>query len=138
MGNQKTVQFFLHLIPPTITHQEKKVAVVKGKPVFYEPAELKAARQKLSDYLARYRPETPLEGALRMETGWWFPVSDRHADGSWRAVKPDTDNLQKLLKDCMTDLGFWHDDAQVCWEQVEKKHSVLPGIKIRITELKQP
>ena len=28
-------------------------------------------------------------------------------------TKPDTDNLQKLLKDCMTKCGFWKDDAQV-------------------------
>ena len=33
-------------------------------------------------------------------------------DGEYRTTKPDTDNLQKLLKDCMTATGFWTDDAQ--------------------------
>lgn len=37
---------------PTVTHQEKQVHVVNGKPVFYEPADLKTARQKLMDHLA--------------------------------------------------------------------------------------
>ena len=35
-------EFFMPMIPPTKTHQEKQVRIVKGKPVFYEPAELKA------------------------------------------------------------------------------------------------
>lgn len=33
--------------PPTITHQEHKVTVVNGRPVFYDPPELKAAKEKL-------------------------------------------------------------------------------------------
>ena len=41
-------EFFMAMIPPTCTHQEKQVHVVKGKPVFYEPQEVKAARQKLT------------------------------------------------------------------------------------------
>ena len=39
------------IVPPTVTHQEKQVRVAGGKPVFYEPPELKAARQKLVAYL---------------------------------------------------------------------------------------
>lgn len=39
---------------PTITHQQKQVAVVNGKPVFYEPDELKAARAKLMAHLGQH------------------------------------------------------------------------------------
>ena len=52
-------EFFMVMVPPTVTHQEKKVHVVNGKPVFYEPQELKSARQKLTAYLGRYVPEEP-------------------------------------------------------------------------------
>ena len=38
-----TTEFFVAIIPPTVTHQEKKVSVIKGKPVFYEPSNLKGA-----------------------------------------------------------------------------------------------
>jgi len=38
------ISFFLPMIPPTATHQEKQVHVVNGKPVFYEPQEVKAIR----------------------------------------------------------------------------------------------
>ena len=41
------MEFFIPMVPPTITHQEKKVNVVNGKPIFYEPEKLKTARQKL-------------------------------------------------------------------------------------------
>ena len=40
------MEFFIPMVPPTITHQEKKVRVVNGKPIFYEPEKLKTARQK--------------------------------------------------------------------------------------------
>ena len=98
-GNK--MEFFMAMIPPTVTHQEKQVHVVNGKPIFYEPSELKAARQKLMGYLAKYRPEEPLDGGIRLMVKWCFPRG-RHTDGEYRITKPDTDNLQKLLKDCMT------------------------------------
>ena len=34
------MEFFMAMIPPTITHQEKKVHLVNGRPRFYEPDEL--------------------------------------------------------------------------------------------------
>lgn len=34
--------------------------------------------------------------------------------------KPDLDNLAKQLKDAMTRLNFWHDDAQVVCLRCEK------------------
>lgn len=42
-----------------------------------------------------------------------FPRNKTHKHKEWRVTKPDTDNLQKMLKDCMTLTGFWNDDAQV-------------------------
>ena len=47
-------------------------------------------------------------------------------------TKPDTDNLQKLLKDCMTAEHFWTDDALVCSEITEKFWADTPGIWIHI------
>lgn len=129
------MEFFMAMNPPTITHQEKQVHVVNGKPVFYEPAELKATRQKLEAYLGKYVPEDPYCKGIRLITKWLFPYSGRHDNGEYRTTKPDTDNLQKLLKDCMTRVGFWEDDALVASEIVEKFWSEIPGIYIRIEEL---
>lgn len=131
------LNFFMAMNPPTVTHQEKQVRVVNGKPVFYEPAELKTAREKLTAYLGRYRTllDRPCEGAVRLTVKWCFPKG-KHRNGEYRITKPDTDNLQKLLKDCMTRTGFWKDDAQVASEIVEKFWADIPGIYIRIEELR--
>ena len=39
------MKFFLLLDPPTVTAQEKKVMVIKGKPIFYEPDNVKEAKK---------------------------------------------------------------------------------------------
>ena len=129
------ISFFLPMKPPTVTHQQKDLAVVKGKPVVYEPAELKAARSKLMAHLGQHAPLVPLQGAIRLGVKWCFPITGKHEDGQWKTTKPDTDNLQKMLKDCMTDLGYWKDDAQVASEIVEKFWAKVPGIYINVQGL---
>ena len=127
-------EFFMPMIPPTVTHQEKKIHVVNGKPVTYEPPELLDARAKLTAHLSRHVPEQMYTAGLRLTVKWLFPRG-RHKDGEYRITKPDTDNLQKLLKDCMTHLHFWKDDALVASEICEKFWAEKPGIYIRIEEL---
>ncbi len=133
-GKEKMDFFMVMKNVPTVTHQEKQVHVVNGKPVFYEPADLKAARQKLMGHLAGHKPEQPFEHGIRLMVKWCFPCG-KHKNGEYRITKPDTDNLQKLLKDCMTACGFWKDDAQVASEIVEKFWADVPGIYVRIEEL---
>ena len=131
-----TLDFFMPMIPPTATHQEKKWTVRNGKPVSYEPAEVRDARAKLLAHLGRHRPERPMEGPVDLAVVWLFPAGDKHGEMEPKDTKPDTDNLQKLLKDCMTKLGFWHDDAQVYAEDVSKFWASEPGIAIRVSDRK--
>jgi len=70
--------------------------------------------------LAGHQPIASYEGPIRLYVKWCFPIKGKHRDGEWKTSRPDTDNLQKVLKDCMTKLSFWGDDAQVCSEVVEK------------------
>lgn len=60
-----------------------------------------------------------------------------HRDGEWKTTKPDTDNMIKLLKDCMTRTGFWVDDAQVCSEITEKFWGDVSGIYVMVEQLEQ-
>ena len=120
--------------PPTCTYQEKKAAVINGKPVFYDPPEVNAARLKLTGHLAAHRPKGMYLCGVRLTVKWCFPKG-RHRNGEYRITKPDTDNLQKLLKDCMTAACFWKDDALVASEIVEKFWADIPGIYVRIEEL---
>lgn len=130
------IEFFMEMDPPTATAQMKKVRVVKGRPLFYEPSKVKEAKEKLTAGLVPFAPDEPIEGAVELRVTWLYPKGKSHRNGEWRITRPDTDNIEKLLKDCMTRLHFWIDDAQVVREHIEKRWSDEPcGIRIRIEEL---
>lgn len=127
------IEFFLPMIPPTITAQQHKVS--HGR--FYDPPELKMAKMKLRDSLIPYVPEKPLDGALRLIVKWCFPVKGKHQNGEYKTTKPDTDNLNKALKDIMEDLNFFVNDSRVASEIIEKFWADIPGVYIRLEELKE-
>ena len=129
------IEFFMPMIPPETTHQQKKVHVVDGKPNFYEPNDLKAARSKLEAHLAKNVPKEKFSGSVRMIVKWCFPIVGDHHNGEYKYTKPDLDNSNKLLQDCMTKLGFWKDDSYVVSLITEKFWAAQPGIFIRIEEL---
>ena len=122
------------MIPPTVTAQEHKVTVRNGQPIFYDPPEVKNAKEKLIASLLKFHPMFPYREGVRLTVKWCFPRG-RHKDGEYKITKPDTDNLQKMLKDCMTRCGFWWDDALVASEICEKFWADVPGIYIKIEEL---
>ena len=130
------MNFFLQIVPPTATAQEKQVRIVRGKPLFYDPEPVKNAKALLVAHLLSHRPTKPYVGAVSLSTIWLFPRGKSHKHGEWRVTKPDTDNLQKLLKDCMTRTGFWKDDSQVCVEMISKRWARRkPGIGIKVVSL---
>lgn len=134
------IEFFMPMKNvPTVTHQEKKAAVKDNcKVVYYEPPELRDARAKFTAHLAGHRPDKPYNCGVRLTVKWLFhDHTGRHRDGEYRITKPDTDNLIKLLKDCMTTLGFWTDDCRVASEHNEKFWVTTSpsGIYIKVEEL---
>lgn len=95
----------------------------------------KSAKEKLIGELYKHHPMEPYHEGVRLIVKWCFPRG-KHRDGEYRITKPDTDNLQKILKDMMTLVGFWKDDALVASEIVEKFWADTPGIYIHIETLK--
>lgn len=133
---EKITELFVPMIPPTVTDQEKRVAVRNNKPVFYRDEKLAAARAKIKSRVAAHRPKQPYICGVRLTVKWIFPLAGTaHSDGEYRITKPDTDNLNKMLKDVMTECKFWDDDALVASEIIEKFWGIHPGIYIRIEEL---
>ena len=134
------IEFFEPMRIPSATHQEKQVAVIKDRPHFYEPAAVRDARAKYMAYLGRHVPKQPLDGPVCLDVAFEYH-SDKMAQANdnsirWKTTKPDTDNMVKLVKDCMTALGYWHDDAQVCLETVQKYfHKFSEGIYIRVVSI---
>lgn len=131
--------FFASMEPPTATAQEKQSTIgPDGKRRFYRNDRLEQAQQKLVDGLFPHIPDKPLDGPVRLSVMWLYTATGKHVHGEWRTSKPDTDNLDKLLKDTMTHLGFWRDDAQVVWEDIKKIWTEdTPGIFVVIETLEK-
>lgn len=125
------IEFFMPMIPPTTTAQQHRVS--KGN--FYDSPELKTARVKLLAHLGKRAPSSPYIHSVRLTVKWLFPITGKHKDGEYKYTRPDTDNLNKLLKDCMTKCGYWKDDALVVSEIIEKFWASTPGIWICIEEM---
>ncbi|WP_440896259.1 RusA family crossover junction endodeoxyribonuclease [Amphibacillus sp. Q70] len=131
-----TIEFFMPMQKiPTTTHQQKQVTVRNGKPAFYEPEDLKTARSKLMAHLGKHAPDKPLNGPVRLIVKWCFQAAGLHKNGEYKTTKPDLDNSNKLLQDCMTKLDFWKDDNQVASLIAEKFWADVPGIYIKIEEV---
>lgn len=129
------MNFFLAMDPPTMTQQEHRIGKRKdGSTYIYEDRSLREARAKIGNALIRRAPEDPFMGPVQLMVKWCFPKG-RHHDGEYKATRPDTDNLNKMLKDEMTKAGFWKDDAQVASEIIEKFWAKIPGIFIRVEKL---
>ncbi|MFV0395492.1 MAG: RusA family crossover junction endodeoxyribonuclease [Coprobacillaceae bacterium] len=120
---------------PDTTHQQKKVNTQGNKPRFYEDEKLSAARSKLTAYLGQHVPKVKYKCAVRLIVKWCYPATKKYPAGTWKITTPDTDNLNKLLKDVMTKLGFWTDDKIVASEIIDKFYSDIPGIYVEILEL---
>ena len=129
-------EFFLPMKRiPTATAQEKQHTVRGGKVVVYDPDAVKAASAKFLAALMPHRPPAPYTGAVRLVVRWCFPCGKSHRDGEYKTTRPDTDNMLKLFKDCMTKVGFWRDDAQVASELNEKFYAAITGVYVQVTPL---
>ena len=132
------LEFFMPMVPPTVTHQAKRLAITKaGRPVMFDSAELKAVRAKLRDNLGPHVGDAKFEGALRLMSKWCWPCEGTaHVNGEYHTDKPDTDNVAKTLKDAMEDVGaFAVGDQQVASDITEKFWADVPGIYVRLEEL---
>ena len=130
------IEFFIPMKKiPTVTHQQKKWTVRNGKPQSYEPEKLKETRAMFMELLAPYVPEEPMDGPLRLTTKWLFPKVKGTTNGQYKHTKLDTDNLVKLLKDCMERTGFYVNDSRVASEITEKFWADTVGIYVRLENL---
>lgn len=131
------MQFFLKMPIPSATAQTKRLCTVGGKPHFFPGAKLKAAKQEILLRLAphKLREPIPKPTPIKLTVRFIYAANKQHPRFSWKTTRPDTDNLIKLLKDCMTEAGFWQDDSQVASELTEKEYGEHEGIYIRVEQM---
>jgi len=134
------MRFKLKMIPPTATAQQKGECIRAGYIHHYKKKNVAAAEAILRDALLPYVPDAPItDWPVMLIVKWMFPYpksAKKHQPGysRYKITRPDTDNLNKMLKDVMTDMGFWKDDALICCEVVSKVYNDEPGISIEVID----
>ena len=83
-------------------------------------------KQSFATQAALKRPGEPLNGALRLKLTFYMPRPKSHYRTGKRShvlkakapvfhsIKPDLDNLVKLISDCIGRRTFIVDDSQIC------------------------
>lgn len=129
-------QFCLHFeTMPKGTSQQKGIRITKGKAHFYDKGNIEAAKKEFINALKEHKPVRPAEKPVKLVVWFAFDVKDKKLWGKPKPTRPDTDNYLKLFKDCMTDVGFWLDDAQVVDEHVYKTYAEKACIGVRWEEI---
>lgn len=149
------IEAFIDCHPPTATAQHKSAVardagfklskrgrlVAKHKISFFETGDVKDARTQLTEHFTRHAPPTPLAGPLKLTITWTFywnkGQEKKRKKGElpiWipKVTTPDGDNLAKMIKDVLTKLGYWMDDAHVSAEYFRRGHGDRPGIHLRV------
>ena len=114
------------------------VPVAKGRPRLskfgvYTPAKTRAAEDYIK-LLARneMRGSPPMIGIIRLSIAFHMPIPKSATKAnkevmrnSWHTVRPDVDNLAKLVLDSLNGI-LWVDDCQVSSMEISKIYSATP------------
>ena len=96
--------------------------------------------------IAKYKPKRPLAGDIMLKLVFFMPRPKNHyRTGKYKhilkdnmperhSIKPDLDNLVKLIADCIGNNTFIVDDSQICMLQAEKIYG-KPRTEVVIEEL---
>jgi Holliday junction resolvase RusA-like endonuclease len=136
--NGRVIQGSAILVPPKTTHHAKRIARMGRFSKLVDRPELTSARETWISVLRPFAPSTPLVGPIRAELSLTWPF--RKGDGmKVRAkghipcdVKPDCDNMAKVIFDVMALLGYFTNDAQIYWLSVSKWFSAKPGVSFTL------
>ena len=125
--------FFMLMRIPTVTAQEKQINKKTG--TLYTPGKVADVKEKYLAHLESHKPKRVFFPPVSLRVCFMFH-SDKVEQPTFKTTKPDTDNMLKLLKDCMTVKGFWKDDAHVAIEEISKCWVSGPeGILIEVEEV---
>lgn len=118
------MKFHLKMVPPTTTHQSKKIITIgKGPKSFSklgDTKELQATCRSYEEMLRPFVPAAPIEGPTRlMLTFVWpytasMPKRDRESGRLIpKITKPDCSNIAKTLEDRLVVMRILASDQQV-------------------------
>ena len=132
----------IRVVPPSITAQQKRARIVRGKagkliPVFFHGRQMRAQQATWESLLQPHQPAEPMSGPLELQIRLVYPhlkaTPKRDQDRLIPKVsKPDGGNASKHLEDVLVRMRFIEDDMLVSRLCVEKFHGPEPMVGIRI------
>lgn len=126
-------QFYLHFpTMPKGTAQQKGYNRKTGR--YFKKSKLTNAEHEFKVALIPHRPLNPSDKPIKLTVLFAFDTKNKKLWGQPKPTRPDTENYLKLFKDCMTDCGFWKDDAQVWDERIVKTYAESASIMVRWEE----
>ena len=132
--------FFLKMAKiPTGTAQQRKIGRIRGRVRTYPSDSYMAAKRILKLHLKRHIPKIPYQAPIYLSVAYRYEASSKKKIGTFKTTRPDGDNLLKVFKDCMTDLGFFEDDSLVVFESIARYWVAKGegGISVTIGEIKE-
>ena len=98
--------------------------------------------------IAKYKPKTPFAGDIRLSIRFTMPIpkswyrsgkyshllKDKFKGIRNHSIKPDLDNLIKLISDVLQP-QFYVDDSQICEIYAEKIYGERPNTAVIIEEI---
>jgi Holliday junction resolvase RusA-like endonuclease len=128
-----------NIVPPTTTHQSKKIVKAGKFTKLADSDALNKAKDFWTQLLIPFKTLSPIECpvSLVIEIAWPYRASEPKKNQAARmkhTSKPDCSNMAKTIEDRLVELGFIKDDAQVCELIVRKFWDKTGYTNIRIIE----
>lgn len=148
----KTIQFYVTGEPrPQL--RPRAFMNPYGQARVYNPKTAEGWKSQIAEAAQKFIPVQPFSGPVCLELTFYFPRPKGHFgtgknEGklkenapNWHTVKPDRDNLDKPFLDCLTTLGIFRDDSQVCDGVIKKLYcppGLQPGCNVVLIALDEP
>ena len=123
-------------IPGHPQPEVKRNVVAGGRGFRVDSREAKSYKAYVVGLLREVAPAQPWEGPIGLRAVFYRrkTTSYRKRD-CWPTKKADAENCAKILLDCLTTVGIWKDDAQVCIEHLEKRFGEPERTELEIWRL---
>ena len=138
------MKFFIPCVPPKATAQQVSIMKRRDGTQFVgkkHGSNADKAQKSLFAMFYPFRPDEPLTGPLRLALGFVWPwrasesAKAKAAGDIFSPVRPDADNLSKLVCDALTATGYWSDDSQVASLHVTKGWGERHGLYVSLESL---
>lgn len=121
--------------------------ILNGHARVHKDSKQQRGELQIMPFIAQNVPENPIDKPMLLTVFAYLPIPTSWP--KWKQLaaqeqriyptgKPDSDNLMKNIKDCLTQCNMWRNDSPVISETIHKRYSINPRWNICISTVNQP